>query len=129
MPQQIQWSVSIQIIGGPTASVSRSLAVEAYDSIKVGVAAPESDKEIQLQPGGTGQVKFLAITANRYGADLTYKVNAVANPAIPLDQPLVLTGDGAVGILDPAPATLFLSNASATEEALIQVLVGRDATP
>lgn len=132
MSKVIQFKFNVQLAEGPGISASRSLEVEAYDLINVNVLSttspPDTDKEIDVQPGGAGQVKFLAITSDRYGDGLTYKVNAAANPRITLDQPHVLVGEGAVGLLDPAPTKLFFST-TLSQDASVQILVGRDATP
>jgi hypothetical protein len=131
MSETIQLKLSVQIAGGPGISTSRSLEVEAYDVISVDIlgtgTGPDTDKEVSVQPGGANQVSFLAITSDRYGTGLTYSVNA-AGTNIALDQPLVLVGNGAVGLLDPAPASLFFSS-TLSEDASVQIIVGRDATP
>ena len=64
------------------------------------------------------RVKVLIITSDQYGDNLSYKVNAVGNSEIIIDQPQTLMGEGVVGLLDdPAPAD---------ETAAIEILVGRD---
>lgn len=137
MAHTIQWSSSIKISGGPQISFSKSVKVEAYDVIQVTIigtdttGGPDTDKEVEIQPGSTsGQVTFLAITSDRYDADLTYTVNDSGNSSIALDEPHVLVGQGAVGLLDPAssPTSLFFSS-NISENAEIQILVGRDAIP
>lgn len=141
MAHTIQVVTTIKINGSTVTSLSSSIGVEATDSITVSLlgtadaSGPDTDKEVELQPSSTsGQVTFIGITANHYDANLKYKVNAIGNPAVPLDQPQVLVGKGAVGLLDttsdppPAPIKLFFSN-SIAENAEIQILVGRDATP
>lgn len=128
MAEKIRWTASVQVIGGPGISTSRTIEVEAYDSIKVEVETTDVDKEVEVQPSATaGQVKLLVLTADRYSPDLTYKVNDTTNPAVPLDEPQFLAGARAVGFLDPAPVGLFFTNASA-EPVSVQILVGRDAT-
>jgi hypothetical protein len=135
MAHSIQWSLSIKINGGPQLSSSKAIDVEAYDSIRVTIlgtgnpGGPDVDKEVEIQPGSAGgQVTFLAITSDRYDPTLTYKVNADTNPAIALDQPHVLVGEGAVALLDPAPTRLFFSS-SIAQNTEVQILAGRDATP
>jgi len=59
---------------------------------------------------------------------LTYNVNADTNPAVALDQPCFLVGQGAVSLLDTAPVRLFFSS-GILQNAAIRILVGRDATP
>ncbi|MCP4410564.1 MAG: hypothetical protein GY807_23040 [Gammaproteobacteria bacterium] len=134
MSENISLSLDVQISGGPKISASQNIQVEAYDSIKVTIrgtgdaSGADTDKEVEVQPGGTGQVSLLTITSNRYDSGLTYKVNSNANPGIELDKPHVLAGQGAVGLLDAAaPTSLFFSSAIA-ENAEIHILVGRKAT-
>lgn len=128
MAQTLKWSMIAQVPGGPKISTSQIIDIEAYDSIKLNVDSGVTDMEVELQPGGAGQVKALSIISDHYSTDLIYKVNAAGNPEIAIDQPQVFMGEGAVGLLDPAPASLFFSN-SLAETASIEILVGRDATP
>ncbi len=129
MSESIIVSANIVIPNGPVFAVSRTLAVDAYDKIDVAVPDSAADLEVEIQPGAAGQVRFLLVTASQYGAGLSYKVNSNASPAVhTLDEPHVLIGAGSVGMLDPAPSRLFLSN-SLGSEAQVQILVGRDATP
>lgn len=137
MAQNIQWTTKVLVDGSTEMSLSRSISVEALDSIKVtilgsGNGTPDENREVEVQPSTTsGQVKFLAITADRFGDAskfLSYKVNSSANPAITLDQPVVLAGEGGVSVLDPAPTSLFFSS-TYVQDVTIHIVVGRDATP
>jgi hypothetical protein len=129
MPEQINWSFNIQIVGGPKSSSSQTLDVEAYDKLQVTIEAGASDKEVDIQPGGSGQVMFLQITASAYHeSDLRYKINSNSNPEHNLDGALLFPGKGAVALLDPAPTKLFFSNDLA-EDVVVEILIGRDATP
>lgn len=138
MTQIIQWTSKAMVDGITEMSLSRSISVEALDTIKITVlgsgsaGGPDTDKEVELQPSSTsGQVKFLAITSDRFGDAanfLSYKVNVSGNPAITLDQPVLLGGEGAVSILDPAPVSLFFSS-TIVQDATIHIVIGRDATP
>lgn len=127
---RIAYQSNVRIPNGPGVSSSRSVEVEAFDLIEVELASGAADVEVEMQPGGAGQVKFLAITSSRYGSELSYKVNsAAATKTHALDQPHLLAGDGAVAMLDAAPESLFMSNAFADADVNVQILVGRDATP
>lgn len=129
MAQTIQWSMTAQVPNGPRIVTSQVIEIEAYDSIKLNVGGNVSDMEVELQPGAAGRVKVLIITSDQYSDNLSYKANAVGNPEIIIDQPQALMGEGAVGLLDPAPTSLFFTNtAPADETAAIEILVGRDAT-
>ena len=128
---KISWTLNVQVVEGPRMSVSKTVAVQAYDRIEVVILDEASGQEVQVQPGGEGQVKFLLVGSDRYGADLSYSVNeAEANPAnrIKLDALQLFVGDGAVGLLDTSPETLYFYN-DLGQAATITVLVGRKATP
>lgn len=125
---KLQWSLNLQIAGGPRLVAARSIDVDAYDSFNLNVESAGADVEVELQPGGAGQVKVLIITSDHYGSEVTYKVNSSANDPVVLNQPLILTGEGAVGLLDPTPQSLFFGN-GLPEPVAVQILIGRDATP
>jgi hypothetical protein len=131
VPEQIHWTLNVQVVGGPKISRSRTETVDAYDKITVDVP-PQADGNpgratVEVQPGGVGQVRFLLIESSVYDAeDLTYGVSVDATP-IALDTLQVLIGAGVVGLLGAAPQTMTFSN-KLTQVAAIQILVGRDAT-
>lgn len=127
MPKTITWKAQTSVSGGPSSSSSQSIPIEAYDEIEVELEDGDSDEEVEVQPGGAGQVRFLQITSSAYGDDLTYKINAAANSPHPLDRPLVLAGDGAIGLLGAVPNSLFFTN-NLGSGATVHVLVGRNAT-
>jgi len=126
-------NTQITIPNGPKIDFTRTLPVEAFDKIEVTVPAGATDKKVELQPGGPGQVQFLLIVADWYAADLSYKVNQAGGTVRTLDQPHVFTGIGAVSMLDAAAlASLFFSNSTTgakAKDAKMQILIGRDATP
>ncbi len=128
MTETIALSATITVPNGPRIQLNRSLPLDAYDKLDVKISAGDVDKEVVLQPGTAGQVYFIAVVSDQYGDTLTYKVNDKTSTGIyKLDGPHLLVGVGAVGMLDPAPDSLFISNAMASE-AEIQILVGRKAT-
>jgi len=129
MPLKIGWKLGVDVPSGPALSVARTVEVEAYDSIKVNIEKNATNKSVELQPGGAGKVKFLAIIASRY-EDLTFKVNSSGSGAteVTLDQPQILVGDGAIELIDPSPKKLFFTNASTTDDAAVEILVGRNAS-
>ncbi len=128
MPEQLQYSFSAQVSGGPSMAEAKTLDVESYDKTKVTVPDGSTDLEVNIQPDGAGLTQFLAVKASAYDANLSYKVNSAAGTAIVLDAPHLFTGAGAVALLDPAPTKLFFSNSTGAD-VTIDVLVGRDATP
>jgi hypothetical protein len=130
VPHQITWNATVQIAGGPKASHSSTLEVEAYDVIAVEVADGADGVEVQVQPGGAGQVRFLMVSADPYSEDLSYSANAAeADPAQrnTLDALHLLVGAGAVSLLGDAPESLFFYNGSGAASA-VRITVGRNVT-
>jgi len=149
MPEKINWSLNVQVPGGPTIAFSRSLTVEAYDKIDVTIpaftpaapgppATPDTPGKatVSVQPSGTGKVQFLLITSSVYDDRLTYKVDG--GTAVELDAPQLLTGDGIVGLLGNTQKEFVFENAivdpdpkdatkKITTPASVAILVGRDA--
>jgi hypothetical protein len=138
MAKIIQWTSTVVTDGKTEMSLSRSLSVEAIGTIEVTIrgsgatGTADTDKEVEIQPSTTpDQVKFLAIASDRYGDDsnfLEYKANSAAASPIRLDNPITLAGAGAVSVLDSVLTSLFFSS-TMVEDATIQIVVGRDATP
>ena len=130
---EITINSQIAIPNGPKVDFNRVLSVEAFDKIDVAVPANTNNKEVQLQPGGVGQVQFLLITADWYGSELSYKVNNTGGTARTLDQPHFFAGGGAVSMLDTAAlGKMFFANTTSgatAKDANVQILIGRDATP
>ena len=105
-------------------------AVEATDSVVVVVAPATTDKVVDLQPGAASAIRLLVIKASTYGPDLTYKVSdgTTDSGSITLDAPQIFSG-GNASLFGRDPHQLKFSNASTVNEATVQVLVARDATP
>lgn len=128
MPESIVLTVSAEVTSGPKLKETRILAIDAYD--KISVTVPDgTDLDVDLQPGGAGSIRLLMVKSNVYGAGLKYTVNADTTEHV-LDEPHVLIGTGSVALYGAEPQKLVLDNALGTgEDAQIQILVGRDATP
>ncbi len=133
MSENIVLGATITIPNGPKMTLNRTLTVEAYDKIDVTVPSG-ADVTVDLQPSAAGKVLFLLVTCDWYGAELSYKANSAAGTPYALDEPHLLTGKGAVAMLESAAAIskLLFSNTTAgpsAKDAKVQILVGRDATP
>lgn len=121
MGEKINWNYVAQALNGPSISASGSVDVDAYDKIEVTV--PDTTTQaVNLVPAGT--VSLLVINPASPDAKLTYKVGG---NDVPLDGPQVLIGAGAVGLLGGATSLSFTNKTGA--DAIIDILVGRDATP
>jgi hypothetical protein len=131
MSEYIVLKINIEIPNGPNITLNRTLTVDAYDKIDITVPSGASDQSVELQPSeSAGQVKFLLVASDWYGAALSYKVNSDTTP-FELDEPHLLIGKGATAMLDPAPKQLFFTNTTSgedAEDANVQILVGRNAT-
>ena len=127
MSEKINWTLNVQVIGGPKLSASNTMTVDAYDKIQVAIEAGETDKKVEVQPGGAGHVQFLLILSDSYDELLTYKVNDSGATAVKLDGPHLLIGKGAVTLLSSAPSSFFFSN-GLSENASVEILIGREAT-
>jgi len=131
MSEKINWTLDVQVVGGPKVSTSTGVVVDAYDKIEVvipgGTASSPGTADVQVQPGGAGQVEFLLVAADKYSDKLTYSITGGASD-VKLDAQQMLAGEGAVGLLGAAPGTLEFSNALGTgKDASITILVGRKA--
>lgn len=114
------------VSGASTTSATHTLSdIEAFDKIGVNVTASGSEN-VEVQPGGAGQVQLLFITADSYSDDLTYTVSGGVTD-VPLNAPQLFVGSGAVGLLGTTQNTISFSNGESSDIG-VQILVGRDAT-
>lgn len=137
MPEKISWALDVQVSGGPRISKSSTETVQAYDKVEVVIKGGDQDKKVDVQPAGDiKQIKFLMISSNLYGSELTYSVNAAETDEtkrIKLDAPQQLfIGEGSVKLLGGtgAPQSLFFYNdlgLTPAKDTSITILVGRDA--
>jgi hypothetical protein len=126
MPETIVLTISAIVGAGPKLRENRTLAVDAYDKLSVEVA-DQAKLGVEIQPGGGGSIQLLIVKSSVYGADLKYTVNSDTTDRV-LDQPHVLVGTGSVGLFGMEPKKLTFDNKTG-ENAQIEILVGRDATP
>jgi hypothetical protein len=122
MTERLIWDVTVRAAGGPQLTGSGVMEVDAYDKVSVSVPAGD-DLDVDLGPGAAGRITCLVILPAEPNNDLTYAVGA---NSIALDEPQFLFG-GAVD-LTGNPASLTIANAGG-EDAAVQILIGRDATP
>ncbi|MGB3457900.1 MAG: hypothetical protein WBB08_01100 [Halobacteriota archaeon] len=128
MSGKINLTLKVDVVSGPSISVSKEITVEAYDKIDVAIDTGVSDKPVEIQPGSSNQVQMLLIKPSKCGEELTYKVGDTSATPIVLDQEQLFLGQGAVGLLGTELDKLFFTN-NLTEAVTIEILVGRDATP
>ncbi len=124
MSQSIDWNISARASGGPLVSGVGSASVDAYDRITVTIA-DGATQAVTIAPGDWSTVSFLAINPSKAGPKLSYN-NGTSDTV--LDGPHFLVGAGAVGLLGTGTASLSFKNTSGAD-VVIDILVGRDATP
>ena len=61
MATRLNWTINVQIADGPRVSASQMLMVDAYDKVDVVIDDGAADEDVEVQPGGAGQVQFLLI--------------------------------------------------------------------
>jgi hypothetical protein len=126
--ERISWILGVEIGGGPTASATDTMLVDAYDKVQADIAAAADKLPVDVQPASSG-VKLLSITSTVYDPKLTFSVNAEEaseNKRIKLDGPMLLVGEGSVGLLGPTPKRLFFYNkTNPGQDAAVSIIVGR----
>ncbi len=125
MAEKINWSYVIQALNGPSISGADSLEVDAYDKIEVTIAK-DKDQEVNLVPTPAMSLLVIKPFINPTAPDkyLSYKVGT---KDVNLDGPHLFIGAGAVSLLDGATSLTFTNDTG--DEAVLIILIGRDATP
>ncbi len=136
MAVSMKSTMKVEVAGSGTSSATITTGADAFGKIEVTVPAASGSPpvagtlEVEVQPGGLGQVQLLFITAGAYSKQLSYVVDdggGVSPPeTVTLDAPQLFVG-GAVGLLGAVKEIEF-ANATAADVD-VQILVGRDATP
>lgn len=127
----ISWNLAIQASGQAPISVSTNpQPVEAIDRVVVTLEPGDSDKLIEIQPGGATAIALMAITSDRYGAAFSFKASDGSSDSAPitLDAPQIYS-NGSVALFGLDPMQLKLSNTSSDQTAAVEIFVARDATP
>ena len=122
MSETIKWNFVAQVLKGPSISGAASIDdIDAYDKFEINLA-DTATQVVNLTPGGA--TYLLVISPKIPHASLSYELDG--NP-VALDGPHVLIGTGAVGLLGGATSLTFTNNTG--DDAVIEILIGRDSTP
>jgi hypothetical protein len=127
----IGWTLSVQVVGSPPLSVaSAPVQAEAIDRVEVNIAPGDTDKVLDIQPGGVNAVRLLLVKSSDYGEHLSFKASdgATDSGKVVLDGPQLFSGGG-VALLSVAPKQLKFTNTSGDKPANVEIHVARDATP
>jgi hypothetical protein len=128
--EKINYSVTIQVAGGPSIPIAGVLEVDAYEKIAVTVPAKhggaDGTAEVAVSPGDLAHTKLLLISASSSDGSLHFKTSAVGAADVPITGPVTLIGGAACSLLGTAPDTLTFTNTAAAD-ANVTILVGRKA--
>lgn len=125
MVERLAYSLGMAIDDGPEFLKTGVLDPEAYDVINIKALKSSVPVIADVQPSGTGLVEAIFIYSDNYEA-LSFTVDLVATPIV-LNAPMVLIGAGAVALLGVTQKEFTFTNASATTDANIKILVARQA--
>ena len=120
--------MGLSILGGPGLTGSAVFAAEANDFVDaVTVAKNSVVKTINLQPSLLTELKAIMITASNYTGDVSFTVDEEVVEFV-LKAPMLLIGPEQIGLLGATLNSLKFTNANATTDATVSVLVSRTAT-
>lgn len=121
MPEKIKWNCVAQVLNGPSVSSVVEIEPDAYDKFEV-LIIDSTTQAVDLVP--SGKVFLLIVNPKKPDKKLTYDLGG---SPIALDGPLTLIGEGAVSLLGGATSLTFTNGTGA--DVIIEILIGRDATP
>ena len=121
MAEKISWNFVARVKKGPSVSAAASLELDAYDKFEITIGDTLT-QVVNLVPSGI--ISLLIINPKIPDEDLSYDLSG--NKVV-LDGPHVLIGTGAVGLLGGATSLSFTNKTGA--DSVVEILIGRDATP
>jgi hypothetical protein len=124
MSEEIKWTVSVAIAGGPSIAQPGTTVVDAYDKVELQVKKGQKKTADVVPASATlAKVHFLMITSDYISDKLTYQINAKL-PTVQLDAIQLLMG-GTLSFLPDVPSSIQFDNSLGTQDANIQILAGR----
>jgi hypothetical protein len=128
--EKINYSVTIQIAGGPSIPIAGALEVDAYEKIDLTVPAKQGAVDgsavVTVSPGVLADIRLLVLTASSKDGSLKFKTSAAGALDVPITGPLTLIGGTACSLFGTVPDKLTFTNTAATA-ASVTILVGRKA--
>lgn len=125
MPHAINVRLSVTVNQGPQMATSRTLQLDAYDTLDVTIPADDTPHAVEVQPDDGDQVRLLVITASSYDPALAWEADE-SGMARRLDEPVVLAGTSLASLIGSAGNTIAFTNDGDTDQT-VQILVGRQA--
>ena len=116
---------SATVPGGPALSLKLQIPYQSYDVTSAPIAANAANVVLDVQPSTTpGDVVFVVVYSDLYGAGLTYEVDG-GGTAYALDAPHLMMG-GAVNYMNAvAPPQKLTFTSTLAKDANVTVVVGR----
>ena len=125
MPHAINVRLSVTVSQGPQTATSRTLQLDAYDTLDVTIPADDTAHDVEVQPDDGAQVRLLVLTASSYDPALAWEADG-SGVVRQLDEPLLLAGASLASLLGSAGNTIAFTNGGGTDQT-VQILVGRQA--
>lgn len=125
MPSRISVRQTVTVDQGPQVATSRTLDLDAYDTLDVTVPNDGAAHDVEVQPNDGSRLRLLLLTASRYDPPLTWEADG-SGTARELDEPLLVAGESVASLLGAPGETIAFTNGGG-DEVRVQILVGRDA--
>jgi hypothetical protein len=128
---KISYNFALKIDGMFVSEAANAVAVEGLERLSITVPDGATDFEVAVTSGANSDLRFVMIRSNAYSDKLIYKLGKKTNPALTLDDALLLTSAGAIIAYTPSGSDfkkLFFSNTTGSPVE-IDIVIGRDATP
>jgi len=118
------------VLPQPLRGPGAAQPVEATDRIEVTIDPGDTDKVVDIEPGGAASIQLRLVKSTRYGTPFSFKASdgSTDSSAVTLDGPQVYIG-GSVALFGLDPHQLKFTNTSPDQSAAIAIFVARDATP
>ena len=128
--EKINYSVTIQVAGGPSVPIAGVLQVDAYEKIAATVPAKHGGVDgtatVTVSPGDIAHTRLLVITASSNDGSLGFKTSDPGAANVPITGPITLIGKTACSLFESDPDTITFTNSAATD-ATVMILVARNA--
>lgn len=125
MPHTIRVRLAVTVDRGPQVATTRTLDLDAYDTVDVTVPNDGAAHEVEVQPDDGNRLRLMLVSATRYEPALTWEADGSGTER-QLDQPLLVAGESVASLLGGPGNTIAFTN-DGDDEVAVHILVGRDA--
>jgi len=127
--EKINFTLSIQVTGGPAIAIAGLLEVDAYEKMEVTVpakAAAAGTAKVTVSPAQLADTKMLVIQATSKDGSLKFKTSEGGAVDRPITGPVTLLSGTACDLLGTQPDNLTFTN-EAGAPATVTIFVARKA--